>query len=84
MERKLKKYVENAASQANSKNRARLVEQLEVDGQTVFITRLKHLLQQHCNQSSGFANALLGALAMTNAVLNLVRYVDESSSLRGV
>ena len=37
-----KKYVENAASRAGSKYRAQLVEQLEIDGQTMFITRLKH------------------------------------------
>ena len=75
-----KKYVENAASHASSKYRAQLVEQLEIDGQTVFITRLKQLLQRYCNQSPEFSNALLGALATTHTATNLILYVDETVS----
>ena len=74
------KSITNGVAKAASEYKQTYIEELNVDGQTVYVTNLQLLLQRYCQQSREFAKAVREALSCVSEPLSMVAYVDETVS----
>ena len=74
------KSITNRVAKAASEYKQTYIEELNVDGQTVYVTNLQLLLQRYCQQSREFAKAVREALSCVSEPLSMVAYVDETVS----